>query len=84
MKGYENVADGSEVVVNCFGVRSCGRLPLKMPPTVRNRWGLECMDFGDASLCHGWMERKQHLSRPAAAFKPAESWAEYENQRRQT
>ena len=45
-EGIQNVADGSEAMTNCSGVRSCGRLPFENAPNGSNRWGLECMDFG--------------------------------------
>ena len=32
VKGYQNVADGSEAVTNYSGVRSCGRLPFENAP----------------------------------------------------
>ena len=31
-EGIPSVADGSEAAVNCFGVRSCGRLPSENAP----------------------------------------------------
>jgi hypothetical protein len=58
VKGYQNVADGPEATTNCSGVRSRGRLPFENAPNGSNRWRLECMDFGDPSLCHAKMERK--------------------------
>jgi hypothetical protein len=44
--------------MNYSGVSSCGRLPFENAPNGSNRWGLEYMDFGDPSLCTGWMKRK--------------------------
>lgn len=58
VKGHQNVAVGSEATMNCPGVKSCGRPPFENAPNGSNRWGLECMDFGDPSLCPARMERK--------------------------
>jgi hypothetical protein len=56
VKGYQNLADGSEATSNYSGVRSCGRLPFENAPNGSNRWGPECMDFGatPAYVVAGW------------------------------
>ena len=52
--------------MNCFGVKSCGRLPFENALNASNRWGPECMDFGDAKAM-SWLDGAQATSELPAA-----------------
>src|SRR5271157_6121281 len=71
VKGYQNVADGSEAATNYSGVRSCGRLPFENAPNGSNRWGLECMDFGavPAYVKAGWSASEIQAASSVTTFR---------------